>query len=234
MDPTGYFNGWGYGGQDHPPIPYIDGGNSSGGFTPNWRRYVGGGSHSPGSGNPWSNNIRGEYGNFILRSPSAFDNLYGPGAWNVAYTVFNNAAARANWRSGKGSLAAGMWIMVPSDRIVGSNSYNRYTLQGTLTGVEIISRFVQFNAGTSGTVAAGGGVHDVSQAGLNFIAGYEGFSATTYKDVAGLPTIGYGHLIKSGESFGTLSNDAALKLLRKDASFAVNAVNKYVKVSLTQ
>ncbi len=81
---------------------------------------------------------------------------------------------------------------------------------------------------------AGLGVHDVSQAGLNFIAGYEGFSATTYKDVAGLPTIGYGHLIKSGESFSTLSRDAARQLLRNDAAFAVNTVNKYVKVSLNQ
>ncbi len=80
-----------------------------------------------------------------------------------------------------------------------------------------------------------GGVHDVSNAGLNFIAGYEGFSATTYRDVAGLPTIGYGHLIKSGESFGSLSKQAAMQLLRKDASFAVNAVNKYVnKVPLSQ
>ena len=81
---------------------------------------------------------------------------------------------------------------------------------------------------------SGQGVHDVSQAGLNFIAGYEGYSATTYKDVAGLPTIGYVHLIIFGESFGTLSKNAALQLLRKDASFAVNAVNKYVKVSLNQ
>ena len=89
-------------------------------------------------------------------------------------------------------------------------------------------------ASVSGGEPSGGGVHDVSQAGLNFIAGYEGYSATTYKDVAGLPTIGYGHLIKSGESFGTLSKNAALQLLRKDASFAVNAVNKYVKVPLSQ
>jgi len=83
-------------------------------------------------------------------------------------------------------------------------------------------------------LVSGDGVYDVSQAGLNFIAGYEGYSATTYQDVAGLPTIGYGHLIKSGESFGTLSKDAALQLLKKDASFAVNAVNKYVKVTLSQ
>jgi len=84
------------------------------------------------------------------------------------------------------------------------------------------------------TMANGGGVHDVSNAGLNFIAGYEGYSATTYNDVAGLATIGYGHLIKSVESFGILSRSAATQLLRKDASFAVNAVNKYVKVSLNQ
>ena len=77
-------------------------------------------------------------------------------------------------------------------------------------------------------------VHNISDTGLDFISGYEGFSASIYKDVAGLPTIGYGHLIKSGESFGTLNKFAAKELLRKDVSIAVAAVNKYVKIPLSQ
>jgi RHS repeat-associated protein len=77
-------------------------------------------------------------------------------------------------------------------------------------------------------------VNDISNAGLQFIASYEGYSATEYKDVAGLPTIGYGHLIVSGEKFGTLNKTEATDLLRRDASAAVSAVNKQVKVTLNQ
>ncbi len=77
-------------------------------------------------------------------------------------------------------------------------------------------------------------VHDISDAGLKFIAKFEGFSATVYRDVAGFPTIGYGHLIKKGEYFNSLTKAQALQLLNKDAAFAVNAVDKYVSVSLNQ
>ena len=41
----------------------------------------------------------------------------------------------------------------------------------------------------------------IDQAGLDFIKGFEGFSATVYKDAVGKPTIGYGHLIKPNEDF---------------------------------
>lgn len=41
----------------------------------------------------------------------------------------------------------------------------------------------------------------IDQAGLDFIEGFEGFSATIYKDAVGKPTIGYGHLIKPNEDF---------------------------------
>ena len=41
----------------------------------------------------------------------------------------------------------------------------------------------------------------IDQAGIDFIKGFEGFSSTIYKDVAGHPTIGIGHLIKPDEDF---------------------------------
>jgi len=78
------------------------------------------------------------------------------------------------------------------------------------------------------------GANNVSEAGLNFIAGLEGFSSKVYNDVAGLPTIGYGHLIKEGENFTTITKTQALQLLKSDVGFAVAAINKYVKVSLNQ
>jgi RHS repeat-associated protein len=66
----------------------------------------------------------------------------------------------------------------------------------------------------------------VSQQGLEFIARFEGFSSTAYNDVAGLPTIGYGHLIKAGENFSTITKQEALDLLRQDLANAEKAVNK--------
>lgn len=74
----------------------------------------------------------------------------------------------------------------------------------------------------------------LSQNGLNFIKAHEGYSGTMYLDQAGKPTIGYGHLIKPGESFNTITSEQAEALLSADVYFAVSAVNDNVKVSLTQ
>ena len=49
-----------------------------------------------------------------------------------------------------------------------------------------------------------------------YITQFEGYSATVYKDSAGLPTIGYGHLLLPGEQFTTLTKEDALDLLRHD------------------
>ena len=57
----------------------------------------------------------------------------------------------------------------------------------------------------------------VDQAGLEFIKGFEGFSASVYNDVAGKPTIGIGHLIKPGEDFSAgITVLQALTLLYDD------------------
>lgn len=74
----------------------------------------------------------------------------------------------------------------------------------------------------------------MSQEGLNLIRGFEGFSPNVYPDVAGNPTIGYGHLIRPGENFRTITQEQALDLLRRDVSSAENAVNSSVNVQLTQ
>jgi RHS repeat-associated protein len=86
--------------------------------------------------------------------------------------------------------------------------------------------------------AQGGGVHDVSQAGLEFIArpGHEGFSPTVYKvGGKGNPTIGFGHEVQPGEDFsGGITREQAYQLLRQDAQIAVNVINRLVTVSLNQ
>lgn len=79
----------------------------------------------------------------------------------------------------------------------------------------------------------------ISDKGLDLIKTFEGFSPNVYKDQAGLDTIGYGHLITDDEKgAGTfaikLTPGEATELLRRDATHAEEAVNKLVKVSLTE
>ena len=79
-----------------------------------------------------------------------------------------------------------------------------------------------------------GGVSNISASGIDFIAGYEHFSESIYIDPCGNPTIGYGHLIRPGENYTTINTQEATQLLSNDVEKAVNVVNKYVKVPLSQ
>lgn len=74
----------------------------------------------------------------------------------------------------------------------------------------------------------------VSNEGLKFIMNWEGTILKPYKDVAGIWTIGCGHVIKPGEKFEEITVEKAMELLRSDISIAESGIEKYVKVSLTQ
>lgn len=74
----------------------------------------------------------------------------------------------------------------------------------------------------------------LSDNGLKMITKFEGCSLTVYKDVAGFPTIGVGHLIKPGEKFTTITQAQANDLLRSDARRFENGVSNLVTVPLTQ
>ncbi len=75
----------------------------------------------------------------------------------------------------------------------------------------------------------------LSSEGLELIKRFEGFRSRQYTDVAGFPTIGYGHRIVPPESFpGGLSEPQAANLLARDVSAAELAVGHLVKVALTQ
>lgn len=75
----------------------------------------------------------------------------------------------------------------------------------------------------------------ISEQGLKLIRSFEGFSAIAYTCPAGYPTIGYGHVVKSGETFaGAMDESAALALLRADVADAEAAIGRLVMVPLTQ
>lgn len=75
---------------------------------------------------------------------------------------------------------------------------------------------------------------NLSQRGLDFIKQWEGFRNRPYDDGYGNLTIGYGHLIKRGESFGQISSAEAEALLSRDVAGAVATVNSLVRAPLTQ
>jgi lysozyme len=72
-----------------------------------------------------------------------------------------------------------------------------------------------------------------SPEGLKFIAGQEGFVPRVYHDIAGIPTIGYGHVLKMGDPV-TVTEPQAMDLLRHDIAAAESAINSMVKVELNQ
>ena len=82
----------------------------------------------------------------------------------------------------------------------------------------------------------------LSKAGVRLIAGFEGFRSDLYDDAAGHCTIGYGHLVHTGNCDGSesaefrkgVTREHALEILGEDAASAAAAVNDAVKVPLEQ
>jgi lysozyme len=77
----------------------------------------------------------------------------------------------------------------------------------------------------------------ISAAGLEFISKWEGCVLKPYKDIAGLRTIGVGHLIKPGENFPDgveISKDQALSLLAADIEKCENSIKANINVPLNQ
>lgn len=72
----------------------------------------------------------------------------------------------------------------------------------------------------------------ISNAGLELIQRFEGFSPVPYLDAAELPTIGFGHLIREGEIFERISRTEAETILRRDVHHAERAVLRLIDVPL--
>jgi lysozyme len=70
-----------------------------------------------------------------------------------------------------------------------------------------------------------------SEVGLKFIASQEGFRPSVYHDIAGIPTIGYGHVLRMGDPIN-VTEEQAMEILKHDVASAESAVNSLVKVEL--
>ena len=74
----------------------------------------------------------------------------------------------------------------------------------------------------------------LSAAGLELLKEFEGFRDRTYLDVAGFPTIGYGHRLAHSECYPLgISEAQAEVILQWDVREAELAVERLVKVSLS-
>lgn len=81
------------------------------------------------------------------------------------------------------------------------------------------------------------GTMEISLIGLNQIKQHEGFRSTVYNDIAGYPTIGYGHKLTTADKFAglkTVTEQEAVRLLAADLASAEAAVNSLVNVPITQ
>lgn len=74
----------------------------------------------------------------------------------------------------------------------------------------------------------------VTEAGLNPIKRFEGFSPIIYISPDSYPTIGYGHVVLAHERFAVgIMPAEATELLRKDVRIAERAVLRLISVPLT-
>jgi|SRR5271154_1046494 len=82
------------------------------------------------------------------------------------------------------------------------------------------------------------GIMKASERAYTLIKVKEGFKAKQYTCPAGLPTIGYGHVLLKGESYAHLpegiSEHFATLLLEKAINITEKCINNLVKVILTQ
>ena len=75
----------------------------------------------------------------------------------------------------------------------------------------------------------------LSAAGLQLVKDSEGFRSSTYLDLAGLPTIGYGHRLVHPECYPDgITPQQAETILEWDLREAEQAVERLVRVPLTQ
>lgn len=73
----------------------------------------------------------------------------------------------------------------------------------------------------------------LNEKSLDLIKSFEQLRLKVYPDQAGLPTIGWGHLIKPDENLTEITKEQADDLLKKDLQIAEDAANKYIHVRLS-
>ncbi len=156
------------------------------------------------------------------------DGVVGDCTWNLLLNKIRDIQNELNKHHGFNLIV---------DGIAGLNTYNsllKFQNDNNLVPDGIVG--IQTHTALFGTSSNSSSNFDISENGVNFIADYEDFYAEPYR---GLDyqnkTIGYGHVIISGEHFESLTNVQAKALLKKDLQSFVNSVSTMISgLNLTQ
>ena len=89
-------------------------------------------------------------------------------------------------------------------------------------------------AGTQGPRAARSGEYHISPRGLERIREKEAFIPKVYDDGVGNKTVGYGHMLRPGESYNRISQAEAQDLFAKDVARIVDPALEGISTPLTQ
>jgi|KBSSwiStaDraftv2_1062776.scaffolds.fasta_scaffold31603_8 GH24 family phage-related lysozyme (muramidase) len=73
-----------------------------------------------------------------------------------------------------------------------------------------------------------------SNQGEQILMDMEGFIEKPTPDLGGHPTIGYGHKIKPGEKFNTITKGTGILILQDDVKPLEDVLNGYIPIKLTQ
>jgi len=73
-----------------------------------------------------------------------------------------------------------------------------------------------------------------SNAGQALLMDMEGFESKPYRCSGGHLSIGFGHKIKTGEKFDTITKGTAIMIMMEDAKPFENFINYYIPAELTQ
>jgi lysozyme len=76
----------------------------------------------------------------------------------------------------------------------------------------------------------------INDAGLKLIESFEGLRLTVYKDPVGIPTVGYGHVVRPQDTLSvgdTITQDQADAFLRADLQVAEHGVESVITGNLT-
>ena len=75
---------------------------------------------------------------------------------------------------------------------------------------------------------------NITDEGLALIKKFEGFESTPYEDAGDRLTIGWGHLIRPGETFASITQAQADQLLQDDLADDEEAVSRIISVPLNE
>lgn len=77
-------------------------------------------------------------------------------------------------------------------------------------------------------------MHRISKRGIDLIKSFEGLALVSYKDIAGVLTVGYGHTGSDVQANQHITQARAMELLKQDVTNFEHCVNDVVKVPLNQ